>query len=203
VLGELAEEMSAHVLVEAVERSPISWAQRLGYLLETLGREALAAALLPLVRGRAHSDTPLRRAKGLAGGRRNSRWRLIVNTDGRGHAPWKLDAQVDQDLVISRALVEIFRAPGLADSLAFRGATALYKLHLLPPARYSEDIDLVQVTPGSIGPTLKGIRAGPLRPLVRSEAGRFGPQEGVDHPAAVGDGLVVQEFGRLHGVVAG
>ncbi|HSW30294.1 MAG TPA: nucleotidyl transferase AbiEii/AbiGii toxin family protein [Longimicrobiales bacterium] len=69
-------------------------------------------------------------------------------TEWRVHAPWKLDAQVEQDLVISRALVELFRAPELADSLAFRGATALYELHLLPPARCSEDIDLVQVTPG-------------------------------------------------------
>jgi predicted nucleotidyltransferase component of viral defense system len=80
-------------------------------------------------------------------------------TEWRGHAPWKLDAQVEQDLVISRALVEIFRVPELADRLSFRGGTALYKLHLLPPARYSEDIDLVQVTPEPIGPTMMGIRA--------------------------------------------
>jgi Nucleotidyl transferase AbiEii toxin, Type IV TA system len=45
--------------------------------------------------------------------------------------------------VISRALVEIFRHPALADSLALRGGTALSKLQLRPPARYSEDIDLV------------------------------------------------------------
>ena len=31
-------------------------------------------------------------------------------------APWIDDAQVEQDLVSSRALVEIFRRPGLADS---------------------------------------------------------------------------------------
>lgn len=80
-------------------------------------------------------------------------------TEWRGHAPWVLDAQVEQDLVISRALVEIFRVPELAERLAFRGGTALYKLHLLPPARYSEDIDLVQVTPGPIGPTMDGIRS--------------------------------------------
>lgn len=80
-------------------------------------------------------------------------------TEWRGHAPWKLDAHVEQDLVISRALVDIFRVSELADRLAFRGGTALYKLHVLPPARYSEDIDLVQVTPEPIGPTIKGIRA--------------------------------------------
>src|SRR3989442_11716845 len=32
----------------------------------------------------------------------------------------------------------------LHDALAFRGGTALYKLHLKPAARYSDDIDLVQ-----------------------------------------------------------
>ena len=46
-------------------------------------------------------------------------------------------------LVLSRALVEIFDLPEARDALAFRGGTALYKLHLTPPARYSEDIDLV------------------------------------------------------------
>lgn len=45
-------------------------------------------------------------------------------TEWRGHAPWVLSAQVEQDLVISRALVEIFRVPELADRLAFRGGTS-------------------------------------------------------------------------------
>jgi Nucleotidyl transferase AbiEii toxin, Type IV TA system len=69
-------------------------------------------------------------------------------TEWREHAPWVQDAQVEQDLVISRALIEIFRVPEIAARLAFRGGTALYKLHLRPAARYSEDIDLVQVAPG-------------------------------------------------------
>jgi hypothetical protein len=46
---------------------------------------------------------------------------------------------VEQDLVISRALVEIYAVPALAERLAFRGGTALYKLHLRPAAPYSED----------------------------------------------------------------
>ena len=61
----------------------------------------------------------------------------------RAQAPWPQDLQVEQDLIISRALVAIFANPVLHDALAFRGGTALYKLHL-PAARYSEDIDLVQ-----------------------------------------------------------
>lgn len=57
---------------------------------------------------------------------------------------------MEQDLVISRALVEIFSVPHLASSLAFRGGTALHKLFLRPAARYSEDIDLVQVRADSL-----------------------------------------------------
>lgn len=53
-------------------------------------------------------------------------------TQWRAHAPWAMDAQVEQDLVISRALVEFFRVPGVAGRLAFRGGTALDKLHLTP-----------------------------------------------------------------------
>jgi predicted nucleotidyltransferase component of viral defense system len=66
---------------------------------------------------------------------------------------------VEQDLVLSRALVEIFRVPELAGALAFRGGTALHKLHLAPGARYSEDIDLVQTRPEPIGPTFDRVRA--------------------------------------------
>jgi predicted nucleotidyltransferase component of viral defense system len=65
-------------------------------------------------------------------------------TAWRAHAPWVQDFQVEQDLIICRAIVAIFAHPVLAKGLAFRGGTALYKLHL-QPARYSEDIDLVQV----------------------------------------------------------
>jgi len=62
----------------------------------------------------------------------------------RQKVPWPQNDQVEQDLIICRALVEIFNHPDIADNLAFRGGTALFKLHL-PPIRYSEDIDLVQV----------------------------------------------------------
>jgi len=72
-------------------------------------------------------------------------------------APWSQNDQVEQDLIICRALVEIFSHPILADNLAFRGGTALFKLHL-QPVRYSEDIDLVQVHPGPIGPMLDALQ---------------------------------------------
>lgn len=78
-------------------------------------------------------------------------------TEWRAHAPWVADRQVEQDLVISRALVELFSRPTIANALAFRGGTALYKLHLRPAARYSEDIDLVQTHEGGIGAVLDAI----------------------------------------------
>jgi hypothetical protein len=79
-------------------------------------------------------------------------------TEWRKEAPWIDDAQVEQDLVISRALLSIFSHPTLKEALAFRGGTALYKLHLKPAARYSEDIDLVQVNVQALGPTMDALR---------------------------------------------
>ncbi len=78
-------------------------------------------------------------------------WRQVV--------PWADDAMVEQDLVLARALVEIFSDPKLAEGLAIRGGTALHKLVLLPATRYSEDIDLVQVQAGPIGGFIDAIRA--------------------------------------------
>lgn len=80
-------------------------------------------------------------------------------TEWRAEAPWVQDFQVEQDLVISRALVEIFSHPVLREALAFRGGTALYKLHLKPAARYSEDIDLVQTRAEAAGPMMDALRS--------------------------------------------
>jgi len=75
----------------------------------------------------------------------------------REYASWKEFAQVEQDLIISRALVAIFADDFLRKNLAFRGGTALHKLYLNPAPRYSEDIDLVQVREGPIKPIMKRI----------------------------------------------
>ena len=68
------------------------------------------------------------------------------------------DSQVEQDLIICRGLVAVFSHPLLGSSLAFRGGTALYKLYLDPPARYSEDINLVQVRAEPAGPVMTALR---------------------------------------------
>lgn len=76
----------------------------------------------------------------------------------RQHAPWISDEQVEQDLIISRALIELFSSELIAKTLAFRGGTALYKLYSSPSPRYSEDIDLVQVQQTPIGEVATEIR---------------------------------------------
>lgn len=85
----------------------------------------------------------------------------------QGSAPWLADSQVEQDLVLSRVLVEVFYKPGMRENLAFRGGTALYKLQLPVAWRYSEDIDLVQMKPGPIGSTLNELRKA-IDPLLGS-----------------------------------
>lgn len=76
----------------------------------------------------------------------------------RNSVKWQTLAQIEQDLVISRALVDLYNEPYIRDALVFRGGTALNKLFIKPPARYSEDIDFVQKRPEPIGKTIDTIR---------------------------------------------
>jgi predicted nucleotidyltransferase component of viral defense system len=73
-------------------------------------------------------------------------------------APWPDNSQIEQDLVISRALVEMYSRPEIARGLILRGGTALHKLFFLPGSRYSEDIDLVQRDAEPIGKLIAAIR---------------------------------------------
>ena len=59
-------------------------------------------------------------------------------------APWPEENQIEQDLILSRLLIEIASEPLLAEQLAFRGGTCLHKLHLKEHLRYSEDLDFVR-----------------------------------------------------------
>ena len=74
--------------------------------------------------------------------------------DWRPFAPWPDEDQVEQDLLLTRALITLFSEPLLGSLLAFRGGTAIHKTALPQPLRYSEDIDLVQREPGPIKPAL-------------------------------------------------
>jgi len=73
-------------------------------------------------------------------------------------APWPDPRQVEQDLIISRALCDLFTAKDLDGKLAFRGGTAINKLLFAKPLRYSEDIDLVQPAAAPIGKTVDAVR---------------------------------------------
>jgi predicted nucleotidyltransferase component of viral defense system len=60
-------------------------------------------------------------------------------------APWSAQYQVEQDLLLCRAMKALFDDSFLSSQIAMRGGTLLHKVHLAPPARYSEDIDMVVV----------------------------------------------------------
>mgnify|MGYP003547518028 FL=1 len=72
-------------------------------------------------------------------------------------APWPDLRQVEQDLIICRALCDLFNAPALAGKLAFRGGTA----RSLPSTRSTSEPE---------APLLRGIRAH-TKWLVCSKAG--------------------------------
>ena len=72
---------------------------------------------------------------------------------------WRLRWQVEQDLIICRAIIAIFLDPLLRTELRLRGGTALNKLHFLWAYPYSEDIDLVRAFSGPVGSILDRLRA--------------------------------------------
>lgn len=74
------------------------------------------------------------------------------------HAPWPDLRQVEQDLIICRALCDLFSSDGLRGKIAFRGGTAINKLLFKRSLRYSEDIDLVQTQQEPIGGIIDAIR---------------------------------------------
>lgn len=78
-------------------------------------------------------------------------------TEWKNKAPWQDNAQIEQDLILSRAIVELFSNKILKESLVFRGGTALHKLYSPLQERYSEDLDFVQKDAGPIGSILKEI----------------------------------------------
>jgi predicted nucleotidyltransferase component of viral defense system len=79
-------------------------------------------------------------------------------TEWRALVPWPESYQVEQDLILSRLMVEIASDGILGGELVMRGGTCLHKLHLPKPYRYSEDLDYVRSTTGPIGPYLDRLR---------------------------------------------
>jgi hypothetical protein len=77
----------------------------------------------------------------------------------RTRVPWVDPDQVEQDLLLSRLIVEIANDAVLGPELVFRGGTCLHKLWLDQPWRYSEDLDYVRRSAGGIGDLLDALRA--------------------------------------------
>ena len=175
-LGQRIDPDQLATLSAQVERPIV---QRLGHLLEHLGHDALTEADAEGVAGAriaaldgarpAGGSGPglcarAARARSPVAGHRKARAgarRMIPaqNIVAWGNVvPWADQRQVEQDLIISRALVEMFSDEMLRDGLRLRRGTALNKLHFPAPLRYSEDIDLVRSSAGPIGPILDRLR---------------------------------------------
>ncbi len=124
-------------------------------------------------------------------------------------APWPDLRQVEQDLVICRALCDLFNAPTLAGKIAFRGGTAINKLLFRQPLRYSEDIDLVQIQSEPVGTTVDAIREALawLGKCNRNQAGhsmhlvfRFAPEVAPDTTLRLKIEINTREHDNLFGV---
>ena len=72
--------------------------------------------------------------------------------------PWITREQIEQDLLISKAIIDIYSNEMLSDELIFRGGTALHKLIMPYPIRYSEDLDFVRTNAGGIGDIIDALR---------------------------------------------
>jgi predicted transcriptional regulator of viral defense system len=79
VLAELHEKIDASRLVEAAGLSPITWAQRLGFLMDLVGGQEKATGLASYIRDKAPVRALLVPARSVKGAKMDSRWRLFVN----------------------------------------------------------------------------------------------------------------------------
>jgi len=126
-------------------------------------------------------------------------------------ATWPDLRQVEQDLIICRALCDLFNASALKDRIAFRGGTAIHKLLFRQPLRYSEDIDLVQVRAEPIGVTVDAIRVALswLGNCRREQAGhsmhlvyRFAPEADPQATLRLKVEINTREHDNLYGLMA-
>ncbi len=125
------------------------------------------------------------------------------------HAPWPDLRQVEQDLVVCRALCDLFSREELRGKIAFRGGTAINKLLFGKPLRYSEDIDLVQTQPEPIGGIIDAIRDALswLGKCNRTQAQhsmhltfRFTPESGDGEPLKLKVEINTREHQNLYGL---
>ena len=129
VLQELGETIDQAKLLESVKADGnLAYGQRLGWLLEKAGYPEVGKRSCGMGWGAkpaAGQAGPLvaysRRRKKMPGGNSLSirKWKGTYDSEGpycclAQLAPWVSDAQVEQDLIMSRALVAIFQDPFLS-----------------------------------------------------------------------------------------
>ena len=56
-------------------------------------------------------------------------------TEWQARAPWPQPVQIEQDLILSRLIIEVATRAPLAEEFVMRGGTCLHKLHLPKPHR--------------------------------------------------------------------
>ena len=81
LLVELAEKLDPEKLPAAAKTAPITWAQRLGYLLDHLDLSAKTAPLKEYVADHAKQSTALLPKAPQGRSRRNKDWKLYVNAN--------------------------------------------------------------------------------------------------------------------------
>lgn len=86
VLAELAERLDPDALLIAAQTAPVTWAQRLGHLLDRVGAEDRATALRPYVGAHARETVPLLPSAPRAASVRDATWKLYVNAEVEAEA---------------------------------------------------------------------------------------------------------------------
>jgi predicted transcriptional regulator of viral defense system len=81
ILVELAERLDAEKVSALAPTVPLSWAQRLGYLLERIGEASKAGLLKEYVRQRARQAVALQPSAPAGNHPRDHDWKLIVNAE--------------------------------------------------------------------------------------------------------------------------
>lgn len=81
ILSELGEQIEPEKLVKAAQTAPVTWSQRLGYLLELADAEGKTAALRRYVKETARETVPLLPGSSNDDPVRNRDWKLLINVD--------------------------------------------------------------------------------------------------------------------------
>ncbi len=80
VLSELVEVIDPEKLVTVAELSPITWVQRLGYLLERVGSEEIWQPLSEYINAKKPVRSPLLPSVTIKGAVFSKRWQMYINT---------------------------------------------------------------------------------------------------------------------------